>query len=367
MNRASFTTSSSRTTHNASSRIASTVTPSSLLQSLFRSRASSPRTSPTLTGFTIIELLIVIVVIAILAAVSIVAYRGIQDRANASSAQSLASQTATKLKLYYAENESYPATLSDAGITASGLQYSFNNTTSPKTFCITATTSNKSYYQNNTTNTTPTQGGCSGHGQGGVGAVTNLIANPNFAGSGAIGPGWVAYSHGTNSITRSLSGNEQTMTVTSLTGGYRRAGIGHSPSIQVGTPLSPNTKYVSGIVTLNTSGLAAGTRVRLLVDIANSGTWMADRSATTTTVSNSLQLVLPPSLITVQATNITPYVWVETTAGSDWTGSSTIKASKIAIYLTDSSSFSPVYFDGSSPNWIWNGTPNNSTSTGPAL
>mgnify|MGYP006209457325 CR=1 FL=1 len=33
------------------------------------------------TGFTIVELLIVIVVIAILAAVSIVAYNGIQDRA----------------------------------------------------------------------------------------------------------------------------------------------------------------------------------------------------------------------------------------------------------------------------------------------
>lgn len=25
------------------------------------------------------------------------------------------------------------------------------------------------------------------------------------------------------------------------------------------------------------------------------------------------------------------------------------------------------YADGSSPNWVWNGTPNNSTSTGPAL
>jgi hypothetical protein len=27
----------------------------------------------------------------------------------------------------------------------------------------------------------------------------------------------------------------------------------------------------------------------------------------------------------------------------------------------------PTYADGSSPNWDWNGTPNNSTSTGPAL
>jgi prepilin-type N-terminal cleavage/methylation domain-containing protein len=37
------------------------------------------------SGFTIVELLIVIVVIAILAAITVVAYNGIQDRARNSS------------------------------------------------------------------------------------------------------------------------------------------------------------------------------------------------------------------------------------------------------------------------------------------
>ena len=41
-------------------------------------------------GFTIVELLIVIVIIAILAAITIVAYNGITQRANTSSAQSAA-------------------------------------------------------------------------------------------------------------------------------------------------------------------------------------------------------------------------------------------------------------------------------------
>ena len=59
-------------------------------------------------GFTIVELLIVIVVIAILAAISIVAYTGIQQRARNSQALNLASQVAKKAEVYYAINGSYP-------------------------------------------------------------------------------------------------------------------------------------------------------------------------------------------------------------------------------------------------------------------
>ncbi len=61
-------------------------------------------------GFTIVELLIVIVVIAILAAISIVAYTGIQQRARNSSAFSLASQVAKKADVYYTISNSYPTT-----------------------------------------------------------------------------------------------------------------------------------------------------------------------------------------------------------------------------------------------------------------
>ncbi len=60
-------------------------------------------------GFTIVELLIVIVVIAILAAISIVAYNGIQNRGKASSAQSLAAQVAKKAEAYNTIKSAYPA------------------------------------------------------------------------------------------------------------------------------------------------------------------------------------------------------------------------------------------------------------------
>jgi prepilin-type N-terminal cleavage/methylation domain-containing protein len=60
-------------------------------------------------GFTIVELLIVIVVIAILAAISIVAYNGVQDRATKSRRISDMSTIVKALELYKAEKGYYPA------------------------------------------------------------------------------------------------------------------------------------------------------------------------------------------------------------------------------------------------------------------
>ena len=66
-------------------------------------------------GFTIVELLIVIVVIAILAAITIVAYNGIQNRAKASAAQSLANNIVKKAEAFNTIESSYPANVAGFG------------------------------------------------------------------------------------------------------------------------------------------------------------------------------------------------------------------------------------------------------------
>lgn len=64
--------------------------------------------APKQKGFTIVELLIVIVVIAILAAITIVAYNGIQQRAKNSQRQQDIKIIAKALELYYTDNGRYP-------------------------------------------------------------------------------------------------------------------------------------------------------------------------------------------------------------------------------------------------------------------
>lgn len=61
-------------------------------------------------GFTIVELLIVIVVIGILAAIVIVAYTGVQARAQVAKKESDISQMRNKFSIYSIDNNRYPAT-----------------------------------------------------------------------------------------------------------------------------------------------------------------------------------------------------------------------------------------------------------------
>lgn len=122
----------------------------------------------TKSGFTIVELLIVVVVIAIIAAVVIVSYTGVQQRARDVALQVDLDQAADKVQVQALGNGGqYPADLSEAGVSDTAkttFQYTSDNNTSPKQFCVTATYERTtSYYVSNTSNGKKEPGICPGH------------------------------------------------------------------------------------------------------------------------------------------------------------------------------------------------------------
>lgn len=69
-----------------------------------------------LAGFTIIELLIVIVIIAILAAITLVAYNGIEEKANNTKTINVVETYVKLLTMYRTDNSDFPAVTSCLGV-----------------------------------------------------------------------------------------------------------------------------------------------------------------------------------------------------------------------------------------------------------
>jgi len=116
-------------------------------------------------GFTIVELLVVIVVIGILAAITIVSYTGISQKAITATLQSDLDGASRQLKLYQVEHSQYPTSFdadncpnpvdtkyclnpsSDNTFDRTAYAASVNNSTNPQTFTLDATNTNGTKYR----------------------------------------------------------------------------------------------------------------------------------------------------------------------------------------------------------------------------
>jgi len=284
-------------------------------------------------------------VIGILAAITIVAFNGVQKRAQQSSAQSTVAQANKKVLAYAAQNsDQYPSSLEAAGITNSdGLQYSYNNDTSPRTYGITAIVGTSSYYVSNTT-TQPTAGGYMGHAQNGIATIKNLHTNPRAVTASGFATQTPAGS--TAAVVQGTGPNGDAMftVVTAAAGQLRMQFKAGTLNVQPGetyqisywfrssvaaTSANIEVQFSSGWVKFPTSNITVGlSRYSALVTVPAG-----------VTAINNLQVLTDTSIPSGAKFEITDIMM---TAGS-------------TLY---------TFADGASANWAWDGQANNSSSTG---
>jgi prepilin-type N-terminal cleavage/methylation domain-containing protein len=324
------------------------------------------------SGFTIVELLIVIVVIGILAAITIVAFNGVQERARASAVSSALTQASNKLAVYQVDNPNiYPA--DKTAIEALGIKdtdtvsYQYTRTSgTPDTYCLTATTGLTSY-KIGSTSPTPTKGGCAGHGQGGAVAITNLALNPSFeAASGTVNgqPGLAgigghptngSYAYQTNTWGQAGSNSLQ---ITASTNGSVDT-FAQIPNGWFTPAMQPNAKVsVAAYIRLTQAGSATqdGRSRRIYVYL---NTTAGNAVLQTTAAPNSVGTHLVRGVFTV------PSDYTSISFARLYNGHSdvNIQWDALTIVAGDYPNLTPQ--DGNSTDWMWNGTANNSTSTGP--
>jgi prepilin-type N-terminal cleavage/methylation domain-containing protein len=120
------------------------------------------------SGFTIVELLVVIVVIGVLAAITLISFTGISGRAVASSLQSDLASASKQLKLFSIDNGIYPDTISCSipdsttnkclkSSSGNKIALEVNNSSNPKSFYAEAINGSICY---NITDSSPPTLGC---------------------------------------------------------------------------------------------------------------------------------------------------------------------------------------------------------------
>lgn len=311
-------------------------------------------------GFTIVELLIVIVVIGILAAITIVSFNGVSNRAKVASIQADLANSNKALKIAFATSDSYPATIAAAGLKASNgnaYQYTVNNAANPATFCLTTTNGTSSSYI--THDSPQSTGTCPGHTNTAGPTITNLARNPSMETNLSYWSYWGG-NNGAASTDTIQSGAFVGTKYARLTWSTATTGYGGGPSYNA--LASPNTQYASSMWVRSSKTQVVYMEMKYL-DSSSATINPTYTSGTQTIQANVWTNIGYTSTAPSNAASVTVGVYTKNTAGtSNWLVGDYIDYDG-AMTVQGSTQYS--FADGNSPSWTWSNTQNNSTSSGP--
>ncbi len=340
-------------------------------------------------GFTIVELLVVIVVIGIIAGITIVSYTAITNNAKKQTAKTDAQTMAAQLTKYKSENGTFPADLSSLSNTLSvdsTFQYTYDSTAG--TYCLTASVEGASAYVRSG-NSNAQEGGCAGHGVNGQQPITNLASDPaatSYATSNALAgwrnDRWTA--DGTYSLqTGAGDGPVAGLTTyarfqfTAAVAGGRGFHItgnpeAGSPAAGVGLAVEAGKTYTLSAYMRSTRTSGGSVSVAVGVRFVNgSNAWMstttngsAVTAAAGSPTTNPGPWVRPTLTVTAPSGAVRMQIYIRETAAPTHIAGDRIEGT--GLLITEGSSLYG-YASGATAGWVWNGTANASTSTGPAL
>jgi hypothetical protein len=260
-------------------------------------------------------------------------------------------------------NSVYPATVAlvnnGAGLKASPgttYQYTVNNTVNPQAYCITATNATTSYSISSSSNI-PTVGACPGQGVGGVAPITNLITNPSFETDLS---GWGGSN--TSLVTTWFHSGSQSLAITPPSpivsdDTYVMFGSYNATSLA----LKPSTTYTLSaygkVITPGAWGGGQGIR-QVTAWVHDGSSYIASRG---NQIANSAGAE-GRSFVTFT----TPPTITQSFVRLYW-GYGDGKMLWDSVMLTEGSTLYNYADPITNPNWVWNGSPNSSTSTGPPL
>ncbi len=142
------------------------------------------------TGFTIVELLVVISIIGIVTSITIISYKGVNERAVTTSLKADLASASQQLKLYYQKYGSYPTALNNS---SNGTNCP-TTPTADNTFCIKASSGNAYTYSSNGTTYSLSSTNVNGATSNTVDELSTLLLPPTDCPTGFIPvPGSATY------------------------------------------------------------------------------------------------------------------------------------------------------------------------------